>query len=167
MHVGYNTYTMYMYSPWHFFPAIDGLHVECQVLEAHSAVQHSCLQSTQVYSLNILGISWAYHYKKRYWTNPSVLDQVYPRDMPDHYIYNGYSLYIPCIYMVYTWFIQWCTHIKGIYMAYTMYIPYTWYVQWSLHIHFICSEHTMYNMCIYPTRWLMLQRRAGRWKTLT
>ncbi len=59
-----------------------------------------------LYSLNILGISLAYHYKKRYETNPVVLDQVYPRDMPEDYIYNEYSLYIPGIYMVYTWYIQ-------------------------------------------------------------
>jgi hypothetical protein len=60
----------------------------------------------RIYSLNILGISLAYNYKKRYGTNPFVLDQVYPRDMPEDYIHNESSLYIPCIYMVYTWYIQ-------------------------------------------------------------
>ena len=56
----------------------------------------------QVYSLNILDISLAYHYKKRYRTNPSGIDSLYPRDMRDIYIFNEYSLYIPCLYMVYT-----------------------------------------------------------------
>ena len=71
------------------------------------------------YANDILDISLAYHYKKRYWTNPSGIDSLYPRDMRDIYIFNEYSLYIPCLYMVYTWY------ILRIYMVYTWYIPYS------------------------------------------
>jgi hypothetical protein len=44
----------------------------------------------------------AYHYKKRYGTNPSGIDSLYPRDMPDIYIYMEYTKNIQDIYKEYT-----------------------------------------------------------------
>ena len=90
--------------------------------------------------------------------------------MREDYIYMEYSLYITCIYMLYTWYIQWCLHIKRIYIVYTMYIHgiymvYSWYIQWCLHIPCIyivytmnIHGYTMYIMCICSTGRLMLRR---------
>ncbi len=102
---------------------------------------------------------------------------IYPRDMLMVYIFNEYSLYIPCTYMVYTWYIQWCIHIEGIYYVYIMYIHgiYMVYTVMSTYTrNILCIYHvyiwylhgyTMYIMCICCTWRLMLLKRTGSHST--
>jgi hypothetical protein len=79
-------YILYILSIYHVY--VDLRHIPMCLAPSHVKHKNAQMQILQVHSLNILGISLAYHYKKRYWTNPFVLDQVYPRDMLEDYIYN-------------------------------------------------------------------------------
>jgi hypothetical protein len=74
--------------------------------------------------------------------------------MPDIYIFKEYSLYMLCIYNVYTWYIQWHLHIQGIFIVYAMYIQciymvYTVTSTYSRNILCIYHVYTMYIHCIY------------------
>jgi len=67
----------------------------------------------------------------------------------DVYILKEYTMYTSCIYMVYTWYIQWCLHIQGISFVDTMYIHDIY-----MDIMYICS-----------TGRLMLRWRTGTCST--
>ncbi len=86
---------------------------------------------------------------------------------------NIHCIYHVYIYMVYTWYVQWCIHIEGIYYVYIMHIHgmYMLYTVMSTYTrNILCIYHvytwylhryTMYIMCICSTWRLMLRRRTG------
>ncbi len=117
----------------------------------------------QAHSLNVHGISKAYHHKKG-----TEQTHLYRLGISKGYAWH---LHIQAICMVYTRYIHgiclvYIVYIHGIYLAYTLYNTRICNA-YALHIHSICSEYTIYIMCIYSTRQLMLWRRTGCWKTLS
>ena len=60
-----------------------------------------------VYPVDIPDISHVYQYKKRYGTNPEMFYMVYTIHMDEDTIWMEYTMYIPCIYHVYTMHMLW------------------------------------------------------------
>jgi hypothetical protein len=61
---------------------------------------------------------WSDSFCVKWVSGPLPLGDIYN----DIYIFKEYAVYILCIYMVYTWYIQWHLLIPGISITYTMYM---------------------------------------------
>ncbi len=63
-------------------------------------------------------------------------------------------MYISCIYMVYTWYIQWCLNIQGISFVYTIYIYmiFTWIYN-VYHVHMLHRAEHKYHVHMLHRAW--------------
>ncbi len=136
------------------------------------------MPSSPIYPVwDIHSISQGYNFKKRYWTNPWVVKQVYIGYIGEDGILLKYTRYItwyisciylsvsdiPDIYQEYLWYILYglsfvYTCIYQVYTEYmlSIYIVYTWYVYsiflgYTMYIFGIYSIYTLYNMRMYST----------------